>query len=259
MKRFLLVIVTFLVATYSFAQKNEYRYLSIRLGTVNNYIFSPKSNEYLLMRTPYGDFYQIPQKYTNFTPGAEFNILYHIDAKNDKFGFVVGAGVKTYGNTIKYVSEKYGFKATDCYRAFSVVVPFYIKFSANNIYLNQAYMTFGFKQYFNIFVYNFQKASWQATNYIRSLSGEEYRFQSTAIFTGFNYNVFYFDLEYQLRSLLNKSYRTITSEGLVMPYKNLNFQANILFSMGIHIPLTRWTTMRYWAAEKVRRFFAPVR
>ena len=259
MKNVWLTIAALLIVSLSFAQKNEYRYLSIRVGAVNNYIFSPKSNEYLLMHTPYGDFYQIPRKYNNFTPGAEFNVLYHIDAKNDKFGFVVGAGVKTYGNTINYVSEKYDFKVTDCYRAFSVVIPFYVKFSANNIYLNQAYMTFGFKQYFNIFVYNFQTASWSATKYVRALSKEEYRFQSTAIFTGFNYNVFYFDLEYQIRSLLNKNYRTVTSEGLVMPYKNLNFHANILFSMGVHIPLTRWTTMRYWAAEKIRRFFAPVR
>ncbi len=260
MKRLLGVILIIIFAlNFSLAQDNEYRYFSFKIGLANNYYLKPKANPYLLLHTPYGDFFQTPKLYTNYTPGAVFNLLYHIDAKNDKFGIVVGAGIKTYGISIHYESDTFNFKAVDQYQAFSAVIPVYIKFSGNNIYINQSYFTLGIKQYINFKVYNIQNGNYLNNKYVRKLNADEARFQTTALFAGINYNVFYFDLEYQVRSFINKKYRTLTEDGLVMPYENLNFQTNIFFTFGTHIPLTRWITMRSWTAEQIRRFFEPVR
>ncbi len=258
MKKSFVIIFLFLT-TVLIAQKSEFRYFSFKLGTANNYIFNPSPNDNLLMRTPYGDFFQTPVKYTGFTPGGEIELFFHIDAKNDKFGFVFGGGIKNYGNSIQYVSNDGMFSVIDQYRATAVVLPVFAKMNPFGLYLKQAYFTTGLKFYINLFVYNIQNSNWLATNYVRKLSADEFHRQSTSVFIGFNYNVFYFDFEYQLRSLLNKDYRTLTDEGLVMPYSNLDYQSNMLFSVGAHIPMTRWITMRSWTAEKIRRMFAPVR
>ena len=260
MKRLFVAILTLIfIFNVSFAQDNEYRYFSFKIGLANNLYPKPKTNEYLLLHTPYGDFFQTPKPFINYTPGGVFNLLYHIDAKNDRFGIVLGAGVKTYGITIHYQSDTFNFKAYDQFQAFSAVIPIYIKFSGSNLYINQSYFTLGIKQYINFRIYNIQNGNWLNNKYIRKLSADEARLQTTALFTGINYNVFYFDLEYQLRSFINKKYRTLTQDGLVMPYKNLDFKTNLFFTFGIHIPLTRWITMRSWTAEQIRRFFAPVR
>ncbi len=260
MKRFALYItLVFLAITTGFAQKSEYRYFSFRIGTVNNYYPSPDENSNLLMHTPYGDFYMTPVKYVNFTSGGEFDVLYHIDATTDRLGFVVGAGIKNYGLALNYVVKDFGFRVRDEYRTTTLVFPLYAKLGARDIYINQSYFTVGFKFAINLMAYNIQTGNWENSTYVRKLTTDEFRRQTTSFYLGFNYNIFYFDLEYQIRSLINKNYRTLTLDGLVLPYQNLDFQANIIWSAGIHIPLTRWITMRSWPAEKIRRFLSPVR
>ncbi len=261
MKRTFFSIIILLLTVYSFGQggKNEYRYFSVKLGLVNSIVPLPEGNPYLLARTPFGDMAMQAVRTVNYTPGGAFGILYHIDAKSDMFGIVFGVQVQNYGYSVKYMTVDSNFFTQDQYRFTSVVIPFYIKYNPKNIFVNQVYMTVGLKQYVNILAQNYQTSTWNQAYNIRTLPGPEYHRVSTVAFLGLNYNVFYLDIDYVFNGVINKNYKTLTAEGVVSPYENVDYRMKFYITTGIHLPLNRWLTARNWTAEKIRRLLNPVR
>ena len=234
----------------------EFRYLSIKLGLVNNFVFSLEENLNLLARTPLGDMALEPRDIINYTPGASFSILYNIDAYNDKLGFVFGVQAQNYGYSIQYISKDSNFVANDMFRASSVVIPLYIKFNPKSIFINQTYLTIGFKQYYNIDIKEYQTGSWLSSINIKQLEMSQVHHFTTGVFVGFNYNLGFVELEYNLNSFINKDFSLGTEDGTVRPFSNINSQMRIYLTAGFNFPINRWLSVRSWTAERIRRIFA---
>jgi hypothetical protein len=243
------------------AQKNnsEYRYFSIKLGLVNNFVAFPEGNNNLVARTPVGDLPMSPRKIINYTPGAAFSFLFNFDAKNDKFGIVTGIEARNFGYSIQYASRLEGYYATDMFRSTSLIIPVYIKYNPRDVFINQSYVALGFKEYINFNVIEYQTSTWDLGMNIRRLTQAEINRMSPAFFLGLNYNLYYLNLEYSLRSFINKDFKAVTQDGVVRPFSNIDYRMNLFLTAGVNLPLNRWLTMRSWMAERIRRLFTPVR
>jgi len=234
---------------------NDYRYFSLSTGIVNSLIISPNDNNFVLLETPYGDMLK-HTAFLNYTPGVAFNIHYHMDSRNDKFGVTFGMGVTNFGMSMYYkikVDTLTTFKLMDQYRTTSIVLPIIFKYNPKDLYFQQTYLTFGAKFYYNISVIDIQKASWGNDLYVGNLPDGAVNRMSYSLFLGGNYLIYYFSIELLLRNYVNKNYTVQTFEGISAPYKHLNYKTGFYITTGVHIPLTRWTTSRSWTAEKIRR------
>ncbi len=256
MKRVFLIISLLFFIQFGFAQ---WRYFSVKLGLVNNYIPIAKDNKYVLYHSQLGDLTTHAVNFINYTPGMTFGVLYHMDSHKGTFGWVIGLQVQNYGITQNYKTDIGNFKVYEQFRFTSLVIPFFLKFNNTDIYINQTYYTIGFKFYYNFLVNDIQIATGGGTPYFGRLTSGMYNKSSFALMGGLNVGVFYLDLDYQLKTVLSPKHEIITDEGIVLPYQNLDFQSRIYFTLGIHIPLTRWITVRSWTAEKIRRMLSPVR
>ncbi len=261
LKIILFLAIISLPAANVFAQQDnsEYRYLAIKFGLVSNFVPFPNANNDLLVRTPLGDMALVPRNTVNYTPGGAFSIHYHIDAKSNKFGIVLGLQAQNFGYSIQYMSRDSGFYATDAFRSTSLVIPVYIKYNPRDIFINQSYFTVGFKQYINFSVMEYQTGTWIEGMRTRKLTQAQVHRMTSAFFIGYNYNIYYVNLEYSFRSFVNKDFKTTTQEGVVRPFSNIDYRMNLFITVGMNLPLNRWLTMRNWTAEKVRRLFTPVR
>ncbi len=261
-KRFIILVVLLLftvVSLWAQSDKKEYRYFAVKLGLVNNFVPFPEPNDNLLVRTPLGDMALTTRPTINYTPGAAFSVHYHIDANTNRFGIVIGGQVQNFGYSIQYMSVDSSFYATDMFRSTSIVIPIYIKYNPKDIFINQTYLTVGFKQYINLSVKEYQYGTWVEGVNVNTLTQAQVHRMTSSFFLGVNYSVYYLDIEYSLRNFVNKDFKTTTSEGVVRPFSNIDYRMNIYLTAGVNIPLNRWMTMRSWTAEKIRRIFTPVR
>ena len=256
---FLIIIQIPALSLWAQEDNSEYRYLAVKFGVVGNVVPFPNANSNLLARTPLGDMALVARRVINVTPGGAFSIHYHIDAKSNRFGIVLGAQVQNFGYSIQYMSLDSNFYATDAFRSTSIVIPFYIKYNPRDIFINQSYLTVGFKQYINLNISEYQSSTWIQGFNVKSLSQAQIHRLTSSFFLGYNYYIYYFELEYTLRNFVNKDFKTTTGEGVVRPFSNIDYRMNIYFTFGVNIPINRWTTMRNWTAEKIRRMFTPVR
>ncbi len=255
----LLQLLALTLSAQDAVDNSEYRYFSVKFGIVNNVVPFPQGDENLLMRTPLGDMVTVPTHTINYAPGASFSLHYHIDAKTNTFGLVLGVQVLNYGYSVQYMSRDSNFSAIDMFRSTSVAIPLYIKYNPVDIFYNQAYLTIGLKQYINLKVEEYQLGSWMEEVKVNSLSQAQIHRFTSAFFVGVNYNVFYLNLEYNFKSFVNKDFKTATGEGVVRPFSNVDYRMKIYLTFGMNIPLNRWITMRSWTAERIRRIFSPVR
>ncbi len=267
MKKILLTIAISIFAVYAFSQgklikeKNEYIYFGVKVGTLNNVSLPLKENNYVLLKTPYGDLLKTAALPFTLSPSAMGSINLHFDSKNDRRGIVSGLSFKVYSfsNVYRPQNKDLNYKLTRTFSAVTVSVPIYAKFNFVNIYKNQSYFTFGFYYNLYLFVYDKQKASWSGQKYIGLLPGADLHRSSLSAMFGYNYKIFYISFEYLLQNFMNKNYQMQTQEGIVMPYADINPTNNLYVQLGVNIPMTRWLTARSWTAEQIRRFFKPKR
>ncbi len=243
----------------AFSQKkknSEYRYLAFKFFATHNISFPPGANDNVLIKTPYGDMIKKNHEAFSYTPGGGASIIFNYDFKNEKLGVVLGIDIQNYGFKNHYMSLSENYLVTNRYRTLQIGIPIFFKWGFYNIYKNQSYITFGVQlnQYFNTL--NIQTASWNVSPYIKKLPKEELMKTSIAGILGFNYGVYFVNVQFLTANFMNKKYEVTTAEGVVAPYKHLNIMNNLYIQTGFNIPLTRWLSARNWPAERVRRVFS---
>ncbi len=238
---------------------NEYIYFGVKFGTLMNISKAPKQNNYVLLKTPYGDMLKTSAYPLTITPSAAFSVNIHFDGKNDRYGIVSGISIRRYAfmQTFKSDSSQVKYKLYRTFSSLGLSVPLYLKFNNLNIYRNQSYFTLGIV--YNLFLLNYdrQKANWNSQIYRSLMPSSDVNSSSLGFTMGYNYKIYYFSVDYILKNFVNKRYQLQTEEGVVKPYDDLNFTNNLYFTIGINIPMTRWLTSRNWTAEQIRRFLAP--
>jgi len=257
MKKFL-VLTTLIFFAFNFlnAQKNEYRYFSIRTGLSHNYnFFSNNNNTQILLRTEYGDMMKTTRG-INYIPGVYFDLNYHIDMKSDKYGIVIGLETQNNGFSYKYISTSGAYKLTDQFRVQAIGLPIYFKFGGRNIYINQQYVFFGVQYNYYLVSENIQKASWMNKKYYHALSAEERKNSGVAAILGFNFFIYNFQVELWTTNYVFPGYsETAGLHNIVYtPYSNIP-KFNYFIKTGINVPLNRWLTTKSWRAERIRRMF----
>lgn len=257
MKKITLTILFILSIGLIFGQKpnSEYRYIGFKFNANHNISLPPLDNNYVLIKSPYGDLLKTSNEIFSYTPGGGGSIVFNFDFKNEKAGIVIGVDVQNIGFKNHYASKSGNFLVTNQYRTLQVGVPLLIKFWGTNIYKNQSYMTLGIQlnQYF--MTKNIQTSSWNTQMYVGNIAKEELKKSSISAMLGFNYNIYFFNLQLNSSNFVNPEYMTQTAEGNVSPYKHFNIYNNFYIQTGVNIPMTRWLTARNWTAEKIRRFF----
>lgn len=262
MKKIAFLIIILTTTLYSYSQtsvnkgaKSEYRFFGIKAGVTHNFSFPLIENDYVLLKTPKGDmlksFNIVPFTYT---PGANFSIIYNFDFKNDQAGVVFGAEFSNFGFSNSYRSLELNYVVTEAMRVTTLSIPVYLKFG-DNIYKNQLYGTFGLQYNMYLSTKVIQNANWNEMNYIGTVDKQASRTSSFSLIAGFNYNVYFLNLQFLTPNFIAKDYSTITEEGTVRPYQHINFTNSLYLTTGVNIPLTRWLTARNWTAEQIRRFF----
>ncbi len=260
MKKIITLILTLAICTTVFGQKEkkEYHYLGVKVFVSNNLSFPTAKNNYVLIKSPYGDLLKENKDIFTYTPGGGASIVYNFDFKNEVAGIIFGLSIDNYGFTNKFKDQtpKSDFSVVNQYRALQLGVPLMLKFGIKSVYKNQAYMTAGlqFNKYF--MYYNYQRASWNESTTVKKMPKEQVNGSSLAGVLGLNYNMFFVNLQYNLKNFINKEYTTSTSEGIVKPYKHLSSFNSLYIQLGVNIPMTRWLTSRNWTAEKIRRKFS---
>ncbi len=252
MNRILITLIFFFCLTAVSAQKNEYKYLGLRVGLSHNYNFmGNKDNENLLLRTNVGDMSKITTG-KNYVPGAYIDLNYHMDTKSDKYGLVIGLEFQNNGFSFKYVSENQLYKLTDNYRVQSIGLPLYYKFGGRNIYINQQYFYAGVQYNFYLVTQNIQHSNWANSNYVHSLKNNEVQNSGAALIFGFNSFIYNFQVEFWPVNYINPGYMETSGQFSFKPYSHLS-KFNYFVKTGVAFPLNRWLTTKSWRAERVRR------
>jgi len=257
MKKIYFTSILLFITLGLIAQKTEYRYGAIKFLLIHNYSIVPASNPSVLFKTPKGDMIKTQGSYLNYVPGLAFSYNYNLDAKNDKWGLVLGLEVQNngYQSSYKTSNENNNYTATDRYRTTTVGLPVYLKLGDRNIYRNQSYLTIGFEYNYYLYVQNINTANWTSQRFSRLLDGDEKRGSGVAFILGYNYNIYNVQLEYWFSNYVNKKYITQADGINATPFAQVNFSNSIFIKTGINIPMTRWLTAQNWRAEQIRRFF----
>ena len=114
-------------------------------------------------------------------------------------------------------------------------------------------MNFGIQYNYFIYVQNVQNVSWTSQRFSNLLPPDERRRNGFCVFAGFNYAVYFLQLEFWPTSYVNSNYMTQVEGANIQPYSHINIFTGFFLKTGINVPLTRWITTRNWAAEQIRR------
>ncbi len=260
MKRFIILTTVLFFSLSLFSQKkwSEYRYFGLKIYPISNISLPPSENQYLMIKTPYGDMLKQNNEVFAYTPGGGISLFFNVDQKSDKTGIVFGLNVENYGFQNMYQAIDADYKVKNQYRVTQIGIPVYLKYWSSNIYKQQLYMTVGFEYDLFIATANIQKSNWDAMPYTRILPREEVKTSAFAATMGFNYNIYFFNVKLLSSNFVNKKYITRLDEGVITPYQDINIFNNLYIETGINIPMTRWLTARNWTAERIRRAFRHV-
>ncbi len=254
MKKNIFIILLLCISYTSIAQ-SEYRYLSLRISSSHNIDANFSDPSYLFLQTPVG---QMPllQKAVEYQNKAHFHygigfsagLLYHIDLKKDKLGFVLGVEYASNGWQAKYFTDNPSYWVLYQYRSSTIKFPLFLKFG-KDVYRNQGYGFIGAQFNYNLSVTETQSVPWENKVFIHKLEAFHFNQSTVSGIVGFNFNVFNFELEYVLGGVLNTSYINTDKFSLYdhFPKHNLFIKAGFVF------PFSRWLFMRSWTAEKFRR------
>lgn len=258
MRKYLFLILILNICGISlFAQHkhSEYWYLGFKMSAIHNISLAPPNNDSWLINSPNGDLLKQNNSFITYTPGGSSTIIFNFDSKNDIMGFVVGIDIQNYGFHNSYKAQVGDFKIINEYRVTSVGIPIYFKYWSSSIYKNQMYLTIGIEYNRFINVYNYQTSNWNSLQYITKLPKEQTVSSSISATLGFNYKLFFINLNLLAKNFVNKKYQTHIEEGNVSPYQHINILNGLTIQTGLNIPLTRWLTVHNWTAEKIRRMF----
>ncbi len=257
MKKIYITTALLFITIGLIAQKTEYRYGAVKFLLIHNYSIPLASNANVLFDTPKGDMIKTRGSVLNYVPGFAFSYNYNLDAKNDKWGLVLGLEVQNngYQSSYKTTNPENTYRATDRYRTTAIGLPIYLKLGDRNIYRNQSYAIVGFQYNYYLYVQNVNTANWTTQRFSRLLAGEEKRGSGVSFFLGYNYNIYNVQLEYWFTNYVNRKYIVPVEGTNAAHYAQTNFSNNIFIKTGINIPMTRWLTAQNWRAEQIRRFF----
>ena len=226
--------------------KTEYRYPNFVIGFNHSFggSIGGVSND-LLIHSNRGD-YTLEKKGFTYTPGFQVGLVYNLDFKNNKTGVVVGAEVVDYGFRNKYKAVNSDYDVKETFRAIGLQVPILFKFGASDIYRDMSYAYLGVKPIVNFMMGKTDKGSWTDDRYGMKLDGK--KALSVAATFGFNYDIVNFSVNYMFMEFVDSKF---VDENGLQPYKNI--KGHIYLCTSLNIPMTRWTTIHNWTAEKIRR------
>ncbi len=213
MKNYIIAIITVLFASFSMqAQKNEYRYMAIRLGFSNAFSAQPSPN---VEKYVYGQGDNIPQmgvkpasSFLGHVPGVKASILYHFDFTGDMAGIFTGLDYNFTGISSKYETFTKGLNIVETHRMHMVGIPLAIKYGPD-IWDTQRYVYFGGQINYIASMYTTEKASWGADKG-RKLEPEEYNKTVFSIFAGLNWRVLNVQFDFYPKSVFNEKYELVT-------------------------------------------------
>jgi len=253
MKKYILFIALLLIGIQSFAQKNEYRYFSIKLGYSQGFSGQPGFNPAKYLNTPYGEMQLTPvDSYMGFMPGFTGALYYHFDFTNDMAGVYTGIEYNNYGVASKYETTNGMFSMVEQNRMNAIGIPLGIKIGPK-FYDDQRYFFLGAQFNFNLSMKSIQKVDWADTPSSTTLSSDEFQSSSMGFFAGFNWMVLNVAFVYYPGSFFNKDY-FLVEDPSILPYAEQN--DNMFFlNVSFHVPLP---LSKGWVGTKnykLKRFF----
>ena len=252
MKKYILILAILFLSIQMNAQKNEYRYFSLKLGYSQGFSGQPGFNANKYLNTPYGEMQLIPVgSYMGFFPGFSGSLYYHFDFTNDMAGFYTGIEYNNYGVSAKYETVNGVYSMVEQNRINAVGIPLGIKVG-KKFYEDQRYFFLGTQINYNIGMKSVQKVSWTNTPSATKLSKDEFQTTSMGFFAGFNWMVLNVALVYYPGSFFNKDY--IVPELNIKPYAEQN--DNMFFvNVSFHVPLPLSRGWLGYKSYKLKRFF----
>ncbi|HAN76761.1 MAG TPA: hypothetical protein DCQ31_02745 [Bacteroidales bacterium] len=244
-----------ILSTQAFGQW-EYQYFVARLGLVHGIMNSqPATSSGRYVVTAAGE---IPLTtnidattgfYLPYVVNANADLFFHMDAKNDKFGAIIGASFSMYPSVQKYATKNNVNWVVERLDVLSVGLPVYVKFS-KEMYEKQQYFYTGFVYNFNLELFQTQKVSWSQSNL--TLSRKEALKKSTvALVAGYNHLLFNIELNYIPSTFIDPKF---TLDGKLYPYES-EPKNKLFLKTGITVPLSKWTTSRNYFLHKFFRRF----
>ena len=235
--------------------KTEYRYANFVIGL--NHCFGSSiggKSDNLLIHTGYGDLKQEKKGFA-YTPGFQVGVVYNFDLKNNKTGIVFGGKIVDYGFKNKYKcleNSNYNVAAgdyvtTETFRSIGLQIPILFKFGTSDIYREMSYAYFGVQPTLNFTVAKSHKGNWTDDKYGEKLSDGKSMLSVAATF-GYNYDIWSFSLSYMFMEFVDSKFEDSNGK---KPYNGI--KGHIYLCTSLNIPMTRWTTIHNWTAEKIRR------
>ncbi len=252
MKKYIFIIILLFIGIQNYAQKNEYRYFSLKLGYSQGFSGQPGFNPYKYLNTPYGDMQLSPSgSYLGFIPGFSGALYYHFDFTNDMAGVYTGIEYNNFGVAAKYETVNGVYSMVEQHRLNSVGIPLGVKIG-KKFYDDQRYFFLGTQFNYNISMKSVQKPSWLNTPSATKLDANEFQKTSMGFFAGFNWMVLNVALVYYPGSFFNKEY--INPDLNIKPYAEQN--DNMFFvNVSFHVPLPLSTGWVGTKSYKLKRFF----
>ncbi len=225
MKNYIIAIVTILFMSLSMqAQKNEYRYLAIRLGFSNAFSGQPELNTQKYIYAEALEGASIPQmsvqpvkSFTGYVPGVKASILYHFDFTGDFAGIFTGLDYNFTGVSSKYETLTRGFNIVETHRMHMVGIPLAVKYGPD-IWDTQRYVYIGGQINYIASMYTNEKASW-GENKGRKLEDTEYNKTTFSLFAGFNWKIINVQFDFYPKSIFNENYELKTTYKFPNPKK----------------------------------------
>ncbi len=274
MRKYILILTIFALftATQSYAQW-EFQYFTLRAGANHNALSAqPTYYSRLFLTTPDGMMKAKPSaQYIDYVPGVNAGLFFHWDFESDKGGLVIGGEIANLGFQSKYetyeekeyrngdivdpspVLEKANYSCIRTYRLTTFSIPVMLKFG-REIYQDQQYMYVGGQYNMNLSLKTIDQGSWSTTKSIVKGTPDEIIKSNLVFFIGYNYSIFNIQLDYMMKNFLNPEFVYVDkiSTAKYKPYGN---QPQNLFYLktSINLPLSEWTTKRYYFMYKLWR------
>ena len=252
MKKYILTVIALILSLQLTAQKNEYRYFSIKLGYSQGLSGQPSFNPAKYLNTPVGEMQLAPvENYLGYMPGFTGALYYHFDMANDMAGIYTGVEYNNYGVAAKYQTVHGPYTVVEQNRMNAIGIPIGIKIGPD-FYEDQRYFFLGTQFNFNLSMSSIDKVSWDKTSSVK-LSSSEFQQTSMGFFAGFNWMVLNVALVYYPGSFFNKDY-FLPEAPDIYPYSAQNdnmFFVNVAF----HVPLPLSKGWVGTKSYKLKRFF----
>lgn len=264
MKKFF-ILISLVISSFVLKAQWEYAYFVFDAGLIHNPVGPLRDSiSNTFVTTPDGD-YQLytktadnPNNYFPYALGYYVGLDFHYDMKSDATGIVFGAKYMVNSFKYHYVTLNPNYEINQQLYAYSLAIPFYIKFGeklfkrrGQGIYKKQKYFFVGGQYNYHLFLKEVQTPSWETNSSTRWGSSAEITKGSNTFFIGMNYLTFRVQLDYTPNPFLNTAYKDANSINTYTSTKGKYLMIRTSFTL----PLNEWLFLNSWAAEQIRRKF----